>query len=357
MNRCFRIRRRRRRCLSCCLHIITPLVFACAVASGQAADEIILGNGDLLSGQIVGKSGDRIVIRTDYAGEVAVRWDQVASFRTEQAVQTLLVGEVAPLRGRFDVHGEGRVEFIAEHGGDIALLEMHQIQYLNPKPYETANGVDYKGRGLLSAAYARGNTASDRFYGEGEFNARARTYRYSFNGKIERREEPVVGVTASNWLLGARYDRFADSRRFRYVRTTLESDHINNIGRRAALGAGYGLQLFETERANISVRAGLDYVGIDRIISSNERYPALGWGWDLKVKPGGGSTELFHNQEGFWNLKNRREITLRSKTGLRMPLVARLNGVVQLNVDWMHNPAPGREPIDSMLLFGIDYTW
>lgn len=327
------------------------------MANVQAADEIILSNGDRLSGQIIGKSGAIIVIRTDYAGEVAVRWNQVASFRTEQPAQALLVGKVEPLRGRFNAKGEGRVEFVAEQGGEVATIEMHQVQYLNPKPYETANGVDYKGRGLLSAAYARGNTASDRFYGEGEFNARARNWRYSFNGKMERREEPVVGVTASNWLLGARYDRFADSRRFRYIRTTLESDRINNIGRRAAFGAGYGLQLVESERANISVRGGLDYVGIDRIASPHERYPALGWGWDVKIKPGGGSAELFHNQEGFWNLKNTREITLRSKTGLRMPLVARLNGVVQLNVDWMRNPGPGRDPIDSMLLFGIDYTW
>jgi len=336
------------------LHALIPLIVA---ANAPAADEIILSNGDRLSGHIVGKSGDRVVIRTDYAGEVAVLWNQVASFTTEQAVQALLVGRIEPLRGRFNVQGEGRVEFVAEQGGEIATLDLHQIQYLNPKPYETPNGVDFKGRGLVSAAYARGNAESDRIYGEGEFNARARTWRYTLNGKIERREEPVVGVTASNWLLGARYDHFADSRHFRYVRSTLEGDRINNVDRRAAFGLGLGLQLVESERANISVRGGLDYISIDRITSLNERYPALGWGWDLKVKAGGGRAELFHNQEGSWNLKDTRAIIVRSKTGLRMPLVASLNGVAQLNVDWMRNPAPGRAPIDSTLLLGIDYTW
>ena len=77
----------------------------------------------------------------------------------------------------------------------------------------------------------------------------------------------------------------------------------------------------------------------------------------MQIKPGGGGAELFHSQEGFWNLRDTREITKRSKTGLRMPLVASLNGVAQLNIDWIRNPAPGRGPIDSMLLLGIDYTW
>jgi hypothetical protein len=50
-------------------------------------------------------------------------------------------------------------------------------------------------------------------------------------------------------------------------------------------------------------------------------------------------------------------ITLRSKTGLRMPLILKVNGVAQLNVDWESRPAPGRAPVDTTLLLGVDYAW
>src|SRR5204862_93145 len=120
-------------------------------------------------------------------------------------------------------------------------LELRQIEFLNPKPYETAQGIDYKGRALLSAAMTTGNVESERLYGEGEFTARAQQYRYALKGRIEHRDEAVVGTTVSNWLLGANYDRFVDPRHFRYVRGSLENDRFRDIGRRGTLGAGYGL--------------------------------------------------------------------------------------------------------------------
>jgi hypothetical protein len=40
-----------------------------------------------------------------------------------------------------------------------------------------------------------------------------------------------------------------------------------------------------------------------------------------------------------------------------VPLIERLNGFAQLNVGWERRPSPGREPTDSALPLGLDYTW
>src|SRR5262249_50526730 len=159
----------------------------------------------------------------------------------------------------------------------------------------------------------RGNTESNRLYGEGEFTARARPYRYSFNGKVEHRDEPVVGVTASNWLLAANYDRFLDPKYFQYIRGSLENDRMKDIHRRGTVGGGYGVQLVENEQANISIRGGLDYVVLDRITGLDEDYPALGWGIKATYKPPRWIAELFHQQDGYWNLKDTEAVTIRSK--------------------------------------------
>lgn len=319
----------------------------------------MLRNGDRLTGEVLGKTDDRLILRTEYAGEITVRWSAVASLQTERPINVLVRQADEVVRGALITDTSGGLTLVAPEG-DTTRLDMKEIAYLNPKPYETAKGIEYKGRAMMSAASQRGNVQSERFYGEGEFTARARLYRYTFSGKAERRKEPL-GLTASNWLLGGNYDRFlgAEDKRFAYVRASAEHDRFKDIDQRRTLGGGIGFQLIETERANVSVRGGPEYVWTERMTGANENYPALGWGVKASYKPELPlvRVELFHEQDGFWNLKDTGSVTLRSKTGLRVPLIERLNAVAQYNVDWERKPAPGRKPADSLLLLGVDYTW
>jgi hypothetical protein len=38
-------------------------------------------------------------------------------------------------------------------------------------------------------------------------------------------------------------------------------------------------------------------------------------------------------------------------------LIDKLNASLQLNVDWEHDPEPGRDATDSTLLLGLGYAW
>lgn len=329
-------------------------LFSCA---SSAADEVELANGDRLSGEIVEKSGDRLVLRTNYAGDVSLRWSAIVLLRTDHPIRMLLREGDEPVSGQIVPRADGRIELVPEPGSAPADFALGDIAFLNPKPYETASGIEYKGRAMLSAATSRGNATNQRLYGEGEFTARARPYRYSLNGKIEHRDEARGVVTTDNWLATASYDRFFDPKHFAYVRGLLEHDRFKDIDRRVAAGGGYGLQLIENERANVSVRGGLDYVVIERLARPDERYPALGWGIKATYKPALRNIELFHEQDGYWNLRDTSSISLRSKTGLRVPLVERMNAVAQFNLDWESRPAPGLKATDATLLFGVDYAW
>jgi hypothetical protein len=72
--------------------------------------------------------------------------------------------------------------------------------------------------------------------------------------------------------------------------------------------------------------------------------------------PWGPRLQLFHEHEGFRNLEDSALI-VRSKSGLRLPLAAGMSATAQFNLDWESRPAEGREPTDSLLLFGVDYAW
>jgi hypothetical protein len=302
----------------------SPLLAALLCAFAAVADEVRLKNGDRISGELKGRQGDKLVISTPHAGEVAIDPAQVVS-----------VTVVGP-------DGSSR---------EVALAD---IAAVDAPPAD--GGAAYAGHATVSAAYTSGNTESERLYADAELTARARGYRWSLSGKIEQREDPVLGDNTA-WLAGGNYDHFFDERRFAYARTSAEHDESKDIDLRTALGAGYGVQLYETARVQLSVRAGLDYVTVERIAGPNEGYPAAGWGVKASLRPGGPKLELFHEQDGFWNLEDTEAVIVRSKTGARMPLIARINASAQLNVDWERRPAPGRASTDRTLLLGLDYTW
>lgn len=302
------------------------IALLCLLGGSALADEIRLSNGDRITGEVKARSGDRLLVHTEYAGEISVR-----------------VGDVHSL-SIVDTRGEVR---------EIGGLE---VATLDPRPYKTHSDVAYSGRALVSAAYARGNTENDHLHVEGDFTARAKLYRYNLSGRLDRRSEPPA-PESSAWLLGANYDRFLDERQFAYVRGSLEHDRAKDVDQRAAAGLGYGLQLLEDPAANVSVRGGLDYVAVERFVGPREEYPAFGWGIKAGLSPWGPRLQLFHEQDGFWNLEDTDVVVVRSKTGVRVPLVERLNATAQLNVDWEHEPAPGRESTDATLLLGLDYAF
>jgi hypothetical protein len=313
-----------------------------------AADEVVLRNGDRIRGEITSLADGKLLLRTDYAGEIALRWREVAALSTTGPVTVMRAGARTPLHGTLQALYGGRLLLVAPDGA-AHELSLDEITHLNPPPWESGIGAAYAGRITLAAAFTRGNTEDERIDADGEFTARARDYRYALSARVERDDEPEIGVSTA-WLANTNYDRFLETDRFAYVRGSLEHDRAKDIAQRASAGAGYGAEL-AAGHASLTVRGGVDYVTVDRYAAANERYPALGWGVKAGYPP------WFHEHEGFWNLEDTDAVFVRSKTGLRLPLLKGLGVSAQLNLDWERRPAPGRKSTDSTLLIGIDYAW
>jgi putative salt-induced outer membrane protein YdiY len=221
---------------------------------------------------------------------------------------------------------------------------------------DDAAPVAYKSRASFSAAYASGNSTSRRLYGDAELTARAPEYRYQLGGKVERRSEEAAADSVSVWRASANRDRFLDPARFVYVRAALEHDGAKDLARRASAGAGYGADLVRGAQAQLSLRGGLDLVEERRYGFEPRSYPALGWALKASYALAGTRTELFHEHDGLRDLREGG-VVLHSKTGVRIPVLAKLSATVQLNVDWESRPAPGRKPTDATLLIGATYDW
>jgi putative salt-induced outer membrane protein YdiY len=321
------------------------------------ADNVELVNGDRLTGRIASMTDNELVLRTDYAGELRIQRKMVRSLRTDDTVTVLRADTGDLVQAVLEPLEDGRLGLQSEDGKEWSEVRLADVAYLNPTPDQTGRGVLYSGRALVSSTAARGNTNTDRLYSDGEFNARKKFSRYRLSGRVERRQEQGREV-ASSGLTDANYDRFLDGQKyFRYVRGSLERDRFKDLHLRSSLGAGYGWQLVETEETFLSVRLGPDYVVVNRIVGPDESYPALGWGVQYSHWLWARRLQAFHDSIGLWNLKDTGAISLRSKSGLRIPIASGLTASAQLNFDWERKPTGGRKPSDLTWLLGLGYDW
>jgi len=331
-----------------CQHLAAGAALVLAPAGAARGDEVVLRNGDRVSGAIVSLADGKLIMRTPYAGELKLDWASVATLSSDAPLVVMPRGE-----------GPQRLRLFADLPGHVRIGErsvaLADITYLNPKPYQSGTGIAYSGRATLSAAYSRGNAPSDRLYGDGALTARGLRRRLELSATFDRHAAPAEPSNLA-WRGAGNYDHFLNPRRFLYTRASLEHDRAKDIDRRRAIGAGYGAQLAESARTRLSVRAGLDHVDVQRTAAEDEHYPALGWAIKAEHEPWA-RRRFIHEQEGYWNLADTARVFVRTKTGLRMPLVERLGASVQLNADWESRPAPGRRALDATLLFGLDYAW
>jgi hypothetical protein len=334
---------------------IALLVLGSGAAAPALADTVNLRNGDRLTGTIKHLSPDALTLDTPYAGEVRVARSDVANFETDGDVEYLPYWGASPSRASFSAARSPGIITI-DDGEGTRQIPLSRVAVLKPKPEQTENGVAITGRITLSSAWASGNSDSERTWGEADLGAKAHDWRGQLGLKLRRESE--AGQTRADYRLASgNYDRFIDESRFRYLRGSLEHDRFKDLSLRSAAGGGLGVQLVDSERTELSIRGGVDLVSQERVVAADESYPAAGWGIGLKHRLQFASAELFHEQEGYSNLRDTGQMTLRSRSGVRVPVRAGLSASLQLNVDWEREPSPGRRSTDSAWLLGIGYEW
>jgi putative salt-induced outer membrane protein YdiY len=331
--------------------VIIGLIALISAAWSARADEIHLLNGDRLTGEIIRMEKGSLVVKTAYAEEILIVWEQVACIASDKDLKLVMEnGEV--FMGRALCPEGGKIQITSPEIGQTAAIVLADLEAINPSPPPPV--ISYKASITGGGNTTSGNTDTTAAYFSGLFQARSRRHRLTMGGKYNYGETDGE-LTARNALGTVKYDFFLTDKLYSYAHTLFERDDFQDLNLRSTLGLGLGYQIFDTKRTSLFVEAGVSYFNEDYDVAEDDHYTSAreSMGFEFQIVPE--RIRFFHLHELYYSLEESDSYYLRSEQGFRFLLFRNFFANVQVDYNYNRQPAPGRRNYDANTIFGLTY--
>lgn len=333
--------------------VIIVCVFLLRAAPGHTS-ELTLKNGDRISGEIVSKNGDSISIKTSYAGDILINWGDVSALNSDANMQIVLADGTS-INGNAIQSQPGTIKIKSGQILETSPISLSQITAINP-PAIDSKPVKFSGHGNAGLSIAEGNSNTKNIHIDVESVARTTSNRFTV-GAVHNKAE-TEGVESEDNLTGyMKYDHFFTPKWYAFTNAIFTKDQYKDLNLKTAIGAGAGYQVWEKPEKNLSIELGLNYVNEDYILAEDNGYPAGRWALNFDKLLFNKETQLFHKHQVLVGFEQVDDVSILTQTGLRFPLIDRLNATFQVNWDWDNTPAPDTKRADTDYLATFGYSW
>lgn len=246
-------------------HVLCAFLLGLAFHSMLFADQVVLKNGDRLSGSILKSDAKLLVIKTDFAGEVSIQWEAIEEIHSTQAMHvdakniSAAVGTVNTSDGNLVVTTTAnKIVTIPKD----AVLDMDQetAYELLQHPRLTQGWA-----GGINAGFAltAGNSETKNLalaFTADRKSAKDHIGLYE-NSVYATSNTPggVTGTTANSIQSGIRYDRNIAARAFVFVSGDFQTDELQGLNLRSVFGGGFGFHAIKHDRTTLDLLGGLNY--------------------------------------------------------------------------------------------------
>ncbi len=301
------------------------------------ADTLLMKNGDRLTGIVLQKDGKHLSFKTDY-GTFNIAWAKVEEISSDNPMIVL--------------HGDGTTEDLRS----VQSIDQKDIEWINPAPWRLGDGYQFSGNANLALQLDRGNTDKDEIEVDGKVTARSLYNRFSLWG--EKQEHESAGAkTADNWLARAKYDRFLNKRLFVAALGAIDVDDFASLDRRLRAGPQVGYQFYESKPINLSAELGFMRIKEEFQNTPADYYYGSTWLVNFDYYLIEDTLQLYHNQDGLWNVEHSDKYIWKSWTGLRVPLIYGIVGSGEVNFEYDSQPAAGADKTDTTYSVKLGYAW
>ena len=347
------------------------LALLCLAVPAANADQVTLKNGDRLTGIIAKSDGKTLLLKTDAAGDITLKWDAVSAIASSQPLNVqlnngqTLTGLVTTDDGKFAIATADRGPVAAPRDAVVAIrnaaeqTDYNRLQH--PRIFDLWSGLFDAG-----LSETRGNSALLAF------NLSAKAARVTTRNKLSLyatsvyatdNTTPPARTTANAIEGGVRFDYNLTPRVFVFVLADFASDQFQHLDLRAVFGGGAGIHVIKTTNTAFDVFAGADY--------NKENFspnPPL-----VLTSVTRNAAEVLAGEELSWKLNNRVAFNERftafpnvSDLGqyrfqfdatAATKLKSWLSWQVTLSDRYLSNPLPGLKSNDELLSTGLRLTF
>ena len=317
-----------------------------------AADEIILKNGDRLTGEVITLEEDKLIFKTSYAGELIIAWSEVEKIRVDKQAGVLLEDEVF-LKGVIETAEDGRMIIRQDETRQHVFVNLEKVKRISPQQAESTK-TKYNMRANVGITIESGNTEKEKFHLDSTFGARKQQFRFSFGFEYDY-ESNNDEKTRNRLLASTNLDYFFNHPWYVYGKGAYEFDEFKDLDLRLDIGPGLGYQFIEGVNANFALEAGPSYVKQDFKKESRRDYIAARFAVDADKWFFDKFVQFFILAEGFSNPNEADDRFGRVRSGLRFPLGRGFSMSTQYNLNYDNNPPEGIEETDQRLIFLLGY--
>src|ERR1700684_3055538 len=247
-------------------HIVIILTLFVTVAAAASADSVTLRNGDHLSGTIITSDGKDLTLKTEYAGEIKIKWDAVKEVSSDKALYVVpsekktVNGTITSDGTNLIVHTSGSSE-VRVPLAQVTIVRSADQQAAYEKSLHPSLLEGWKGGVNIGFALARGNSdttnlstgvTADRKTLTDELTIYESSI-YSSNGGVNS------GVTANEIMGGIKYDRNFTKRLFVFVSGDFTHDELQGLNLRSIYSGGLGWHWINNPNTTLDLLGGVNY--------------------------------------------------------------------------------------------------
>jgi putative salt-induced outer membrane protein len=250
------------------MHKRIAIALLLCLAVPAFGDQITLKNGDRLTGTIEKSDGKALVIKTDYAGEVTVKFDAIQSIESTGDL-TVSLSDGKKVVGPVSTSGDNLVVATKSSGpvqapkASITTLRSPAEEVAYQKSLHPGFGEGWNGGLNLGFALTRGNSQTKNL--NIAFNAARKGFRDKVilytNSIYATNDVPAASphTTANAIGGGARYDRDVTPRMFGFVNGDFYHDSLQSLDLRSVFGGGLGAHAIKSDSTSLDLLAGVNY--------------------------------------------------------------------------------------------------
>lgn len=236
-----------------------------AFSSAVFADQVTLKNGDRFTGAVVKADGKTLVLHTDAAGDLTLKFDAIQEIKTDKDLHIVLKGgktAVGPV-----TTSDGKLEIATKSGpveaaiADVTIIRNDAEEAAYQHSLHPRLTQDWAGGISLGFSVARGNSDTENL--ALAFNAARTTLNDKitlYASSIDTTNNNASPSTVANLDTGGlRYDHNVTERLFYFGAADFMANALQYLDLRQVYSGGFGLHAIKSDVTILNILGGVNY--------------------------------------------------------------------------------------------------